>query len=143
MTLVEKLNIDIKSAMIEKDNDKKDELRAIKSAASLLAKEKHVEVSDEFILDAAKKEMKQLNQTIASLKGKENTDLYKSTAYRIKIVETYLPKQMTEDEIREAIVKIIKTVDKDANFGVKMKAVMSELKGKADGKLIQNILKNM
>lgn len=139
--LLERLNAEIKEAMLNKDTEKRDVLRAIKSNATLIAKEKHVDIADEFVLDAIKKEIKQLNQTLNSLTGKEDTDLFKGTAYRIKVLEAYMPKQMTEDEIREAVRNIIANLGENVAFGVKMGAVMKELKGKADGKLIQKIVK--
>ena len=141
--LLERLNTEIKEAMINKDVEKRDVLRTVKSNANLDAKEKHVDITDELVIDAVKKEIKQLNQTVKSLAGKENTVLYRSSKYRIEILETYMPKQLTEDEIREAVKKIVSEMDENVAFGVKMRAVMKELSGKADGKLIQKFVKEV
>lgn len=141
--LLEGLNTEIKEAMINKDVEKRDVLRTVKSNANLDAKEKHVDITDELVIDAVKKEIKQLNQTVKSLVGKENTVLYRSSKYRIEILETYMPKQLTEDEIREAVKKIVSELDENVAFGVKMRAVMKELRGKADGKLIQKFVKEV
>lgn len=141
--LLERLNTEIKEAMINKDVHKRDVLRTVKSNANLDAKEKHVDITDELVIDAVKKEIKQLNQTVKSLAGKENTVLYRSSKYRIEILETYMPKQLTEDEIREEVKKIVSEMDENVAFGVKMRAVMKELSGKADGKLIQKFVKEV
>ena len=141
--LLERLNTEIKEAMINKDVEKRDVLRTVKSNANLDAKEKHVDITDELVIDAVKKEIKQLNQTVKSLAGKENTVLYRSSKYRIEILETYMPKQLTEDEIREAVKKIVSEMDENVAFGVKMRAVMKELSGQADGKLIQKFVKEV
>lgn len=139
--LLERLNNEIKAAMVDKNTEKRDVLRTIKSNANLTAKEKHTDITDEFVLDAIKKEIKQLNQTLTSLVGKEDTDLYKNTTYRLEVLKEYMPKQMTEDAVREAVKRIVSNLDANVAFGVKMGAVMKELRGKADGKLIQQIVK--
>lgn len=144
MKLMESINAKIKEAMVNKDADTRDALRAVKSAANLTAKEKHSEeVTDEMLVNAVKKEIKLMNQTVASLAGKEDSDLYKSAVKKIKALETFLPEEMSEDELRTVIKNILSNVDPSANFGVKMQAVMKELKGKADGKVIQKIVKEL
>ncbi len=142
--MINKITEEIKEAMKSKDTEKRDVLRAIKSAATLSMKESHAEaITDDMVLTAVNKEIKQLKQTMASLAGKEDTDLYKSTEYRIKVLSEYLPKQLSEDEVKEEIKKILAALPADAKFGDKMREVMKVLKGKADGSLIQKILKEL
>lgn len=144
MALIDKLNDEIKQAMISKDTEKRDALRAVKSATTLMRKEQHVDdVSDSMVVAAAQKEIKSYEQTLLALKGMEDTPNFKNASYRISLLKEYLPKQLSEDEVRAKVTEIVAGLPADANFGVKMKAVMAQLKGQADGRLIQSILKSM
>ena len=144
MALIDRLNEEIKQAMLDKDADKRDALRAVKSGTTLMRKEQHTDiVTDSMVAAAAGKEIKAYEQTILALKGKEDTPNYKSASYRIRLLQEYLPKQLSEEEVKAKIAEIVKKLPADVNFGVKMKAVMAELKGQADGRLIQSILKAM
>lgn len=141
MNLLEKINGEIKEAMVSKDADKRDVLRSIKSRANLMAKEGHTEINDDLIIKAVQKEMKEMTQALTSFKDNTDNDVYKSYKYRLSLIEKYLPSMMSEEEVVEAVKNILSNLE-DASFGEKMKAVMSELKGKADGKLIQKAVKS-
>ena len=65
--MIKKINKEIKKAMLEKDASKRDVLRAVKSTANLMAKEKHEEMEDAHVIAAVKKEIKALNGTLAAL----------------------------------------------------------------------------
>lgn len=134
----------IKEAMKNKDVAKRDVLKMVVNNAKNIQKEQHPNdttenVSNEMIISAINKEIKQLNQTKDALKGREDSDLYKDTINKINILSTYLPKQMTREEVDRAVFNILTGGNYD-NFGMKMKAVMAELKGKADNKLIKEIV---
>lgn len=147
MSLIIEIRQDIKSAMKEKNGVKKDVLKLIVAKAEEIAKEKTVKekgdlsnivISDEMVLTALTKEEKQLNQTktILANNNKQETVLYTETLEKLNIIKSYLPKQLSEEELSEKINKIIDTLEDKSNRGLVMKAVMKELKGKADGKLI-------
>ena len=72
-----KIMSEIKEAMKNKETDKKDVLKMAVAKAQAIAKEKKCEVTEEIMLDGIKKELKQLDQTKDSLKGKEDSDFYK------------------------------------------------------------------
>ena len=134
--MFKKIQNEIKSAMRNKNTDKKDVLKMVSSKAQMIAKEKKSDVTDEIVLNAIKKELKQLNQTKDSLKGYEDSDLFKSTMNKIKILFNYLPEEMSKEEVENKVAEILSKGDYP-NFGDKMKAVMAELKGKADNKVIK------
>lgn len=139
-----KIKNEIKEAMKNKDTTKRDVLKMVIDKAKSIKKEKYPNdttetISDEFIVNAVNKEIKQLNQTKDSLKGREDTDLYKETEIKITILSDYFPKMMTREEV-EIEVKRILSNNEYNNFGVMMKAVMSELKGKADNKVIKEVV---
>lgn len=139
--MFKRIQADIKTAMMNKDTDKKEVLKMVSSKAQLDAKEKKKEMSDEIVVTALKRELKQLIQTKESLKGYEESDLYQSTVNKISIVSNYLPAEMSEEEINQEVRRILSSGNYP-NFGLKMKAVMAELKGKADNSLIKKAVEN-
>ena len=140
----QKIKNDIKEAMKDKNSVKKDCLRNVLGKAQEMAKEKKCDtdaISNDIITSALQKEVKQLNQTINNLNGCEDTDLYKVSEQQLKILQEYMPKQMDQKEVEEAVAWILG--DKEyKNFGDKMKFVMKELNGKADSKLIRKVVEN-
>lgn len=141
-----KIRNQIKEAMISKDTVKRDALKMVLDKAKAIVKEKNPvntpdNIPDDVIIQAVQKEVKQLNQTKDALIGKESTDLYTETTSKINILSEYLPKMMSEEEVDKAVFDILSKGDYD-NFGLKMKVVMAELKGKADSKLIKDIVEN-
>jgi len=156
MSIINEIKQEIKMAMKEKNTIKKDVLKLILGKSEELAKEKiikekgdlsNIEISDEVVITALNKELKQLTQTKTILEenNKIDSSLYKETILKLEIVKSYLPKQMTEEELTQKIEEIINSIGDKNNRGLIMKTVMQELKGKADGKLInqkvQEILK--
>lgn len=139
-----KIKTQIKEAMRNKDNITKDALKMVVDKAKSIKKESNPNdttdiVSDDIIVTAINKEMKQLNQTKDALKGREDTDLYKETEIKISILSEYLPKMMTREEVEIEVERILTNGDYP-NFGIKMKTVMAELKGKADNKTIKEVV---
>ena len=131
----------IKEAMKNKDTAKRDVLKMVVDKAKSVKKEQYPndtsdDISNEMIISAINKEIKQLNQTKDALKGREDSDLYKDAINKIAILNTYLPSQMTKEEVDMAVSNILSNGNYN-NFGMMMKAVMAELKGKADNKLIK------
>lgn len=142
-----KFKNEIKEAMKNKDTLKKDCLRMVVDKAKSIKKEKYPNetldiMPDEYIIQAIQKEIKQLNQTKDALKGNELCDLYKETVSKIDILNEYLPRQMTREEVEKAVHEILDNNDY-VNFGMAMKLVMSQLRGKADNKLIKEVVESM
>ena len=125
--LREKINKDFVSAFRNKDKVKKDLLSVIKSEIQSVEKKTNTDLSDNEVIKILNKTSKSLKETI-----KNNDD--KNLKYELKIVESYLPKQMTEDEIREKIKSLYQS---GAN---NMGAFMKEFKTlSADKKLVSQI----
>lgn len=142
---------EIKTAMKNKDTEKRDVLKMVVDKAKAIVKEKNPtnvteDIPDDVILQAIQKEVKQLNQTKDALKGKENTDLYASTTLKIGILSEYLPTQMTENELEKYIEsELIELTGVNVEIspkikGMVMKNIMPKLKGKADSKLINKVV---
>lgn len=145
--MINRIRADIKTAMLNKDNNSRDVLKMVLDKANANAKEKKIEVpTNDMVIDAINKERKQIKQTLDILvkNKKEDSDLYKESIIKYNLLETYLPKQMSEDEIKDAISKIIVEKNLDTkNKGLIMKNVMPVLKGKADGKFISSIVNSL
>lgn len=142
---------EIKTAMKNKDTEKRDVLKMVVDKAKAIVKEKNPtnvteDIPDDVILQAIQKEVKQLNQTKDALKGKENTDLYASTTLKIGILSEYLPTQMTENELEKYIEsELIELTGVNVKIsskikGMVMKNIMPKLKGKADSRLINQVV---
>lgn len=142
-----KIKAEIKIAMKNKDIIKRDVLKMVIDKARSIKKEQYPndtseDISDEMILQAINKEMKQLAQTLDSVKGKTESkfvEIAQVTNDKMAILSAYLPSQMTREEVEKAVDMILSNRD-FPNFGMKMKAVMTELKGKADNKIIKEVV---
>ena len=124
----------IKEAMKSKDVVKRDALKMVVNKSQAIAKEKKIDISDDVVLDGIQRELKQLNQTKDSLAGKEDCDLYKTTMDKIQILQSYLPKMMSEDEIR----KVIASLDDKYTPSV-MKHFKTNFAGKVDMGLVSKV----
>lgn len=138
--LYERLQNEIKGAMLSKDKDKRDVLKQVQMKTQAFAKENKVNITDEIVLSSVSKELKQLNQTKDFLVDNKESDLYKSTEYKIGILQGYLPEQLSKEDCLVEVSKILSSLDNNMNNGAKIGAVMKKLKGKADNKLIKECI---
>ncbi len=143
MSLKEILNNDIKSAMKAKDKETLAVLRMIKTAVQAAEIDKKEELNAEEELTILAREAKQRRESLAEFVKAGRDELVAKTETEIEIVERYLPKQLSVEEVKEVIAtvaeKIGATTQKE--FGKLMGAVMQELKGKADGNVIKEQVK--
>ena len=143
MSLKETLNNDIKTAMKAKDKETLAVLRMIKTAVQAAEIDKKEELNAEEELTILAREAKQRRESLAEFVKAGRDELVSKTEAEIEIVERYLPKQLSVEEVKEIIAtvaeKIGATTQKE--FGKLMGAVMQELKGKADGNVIKEQVK--
>ena len=143
MSLKETLNNDIKTAMKAKDKETLAVLRMIKTAVQAADIDKKEELNAEEELTILAREAKQRRESLAEFVKAGRDELVSKTEAEIEIVERYLPKQLSVEEVKEVIAtvaeKIGATTQKE--FGKLMGAVMQELKGKADGNVIKEQVK--
>ncbi|MBL7889035.1 MAG: GatB/YqeY domain-containing protein [Bacteroidia bacterium] len=144
MALEEKINADIKAAMLAKESAKLEALRAVKSAI-LLLKTSPEGYTDETELKALQKMVKQRKETADVYNGQGRADLAEVELAQAAIIEVYLPKQMSEAEIKSEVEKIIASVgaSSPADMGKVMGAATKALAGKADGKIVSTIVKEL
>lgn len=144
MSLEEKINADIKAAMLAKEAQKLEALRAIKSAILLMKTSGDANTEDAEI-KALQKMVKQRKETADLYQKQNRQDLAEVELAQAAVIEKYLPAQMSEDEIREALKQIIAQVGaaSPADMGKVMGVATKELSGKADGKTISAIVKQL
>lgn len=144
MALKEKINADIKAAMIAKDKERLNALRAIKSGILLAETDKGGgEVSEEQEVAMLQKLVKQRKEAADLYIQQGREDLAEPEVFQANVIQEYLPEQMGEDEIRGVVKEAISKVGASgpSDMGKVMGPVVGQLKGKADGKLISNIVK--
>ena len=136
----------IKEAMLAKDSVRLSSLRAIKSAFLVAQTEKGAGDLD----DAAKqkiiqKQVKQRKDAAAIYLEQNRQDLYDDEMAQVAILEEFLPEQLSEDKIREVVTAVIDQLGASsmADMGKVMGSANQQLAGKADGKLIAQIVKSL
>lgn len=144
MALEEKINADIKSAMLAKEAGKLEALRAVKSAI-LLLKTSPEGYTDDTEIKALQKMVKQRKETAEIYKTRNRAELAETELFQANIIESYLPKQMGEDELKAEVAKIIASVgaSSPADMGKVMGVASKQLSGKADGKAISAVVKEL
>ncbi len=147
MSLIIQIDQDIKQAMLAKDQVKLRGLRAIKSALLLARTEKGAseEISDETEIKVLQKLVKQRKESADIYKTQNRDDLYQIEAEEQEIIEVYLPKQMTVGEVEVYLKDLIGRVGATSvkDMGKVMGAANKELAGKADGKTVAEVVKQL
>lgn len=144
MNIEEKINGDIKTAMLAKDAKKLEALRAIKSAI-LLLKTSPEGLSEETAMKAIQKEVKKRKESADLYNQQNRADLAEVEAYQANVMEEYLPKQLSEDEIKTQLQTIINSVGATgaADMGKVMGAATKHFAGKADNKVVSQLVKQL
>ena len=144
MALEEKINSDIKTAMLARDAAKLEALRAVKSAI-LLLKTSPEGYTDDTEIKALQKMVKQRKETADIYVTQSRKDLADVELFQAGVIEAYLPKQMSEEDIKAEIATIISSVgaSSPADMGKVMGIASKQLAGKADGKIISIVVKEL
>ena len=142
--LEEKINADIKAAMIAKDAKKLEAIRSIKSVI-LLLKTSAEGYTEESEIKALQKEVKKRKETAEIYANQGRPELQEVELYQAAVIEAYLPQQLGEDELKKIIAEIIQTTGAagPADLGKVMGVATKQLAGKADGKIISQIAKSL
>ena len=145
MTIQEQLQADLKTAMLAKDDLRKEVIRftiaAIKNAE--IAKNKPLDEADGTAVLST--EVKRRRDTIAELEKADRPDLLQHETAQLEVLLGYLPKQMGRDEIAAVVRKVVAELGASGPqaMGEVMKRLMPELKGKADGKLVNEVVRDL
>jgi len=147
MSLSQQINADIKAAMLAKEKEKLEALRAIKAAFMVAKTEKggNGELTEDAELKIVQKLVKQRKDSAEMYKTNNRTDLYEKEIAQAKVIEQYLPEQLGEEEIQIILEDIITAVEAKGmqDMGKVMGVATKKLSGKADGKTISQIVKKL
>jgi uncharacterized protein YqeY len=147
MSLEEKVNNDIKTAMMAKDEAGLRAARAIKSEIIKAKTEKGAGgvISPEKEVQMLQKMVKQRKDSIAEFEKANRQDLIAKEKEEVAVIEKYLPAMMSEDEVREVVKQAIATTGATTQkeMGKVMGVVSKQLAGKADNKLVADIVKSL
>jgi len=145
MSLKDKLQDDLKTAMRNKDDVRKATLRYT------LAELKNAEIAKRGELDDAEMQtllrtlVKRRQETIDELEKAERAEMLAEEKAQLDVLETYLPQMMGREQVMEVTRGVIDSLGQPGpqQFGQVMKTVMAELKGKADGKLVSEVVRDL
>lgn len=147
MSLVEKINASIKEAMLAKQEGRLRGLRAIKSAILMAQTEKGAteNLSSEKEIQVLTKLAKQRRESLEIFEKENRADLAAKEKEELEVIEAYLPKQMSADEVIEFLKPIIEQVGAKsaADMGKVMGVASKQLAGKADGKMVSEMVKQL
>lgn len=143
MSLLERLNNDMKQAMKNKEKDKLSVIRMVKASLQNEAiKLGTKELSEEVELTILSREVKQRKESLHEFDKAGRQDLVDKLHAELAIVELYLPEQLSEEELSEIVKETISEVGatSKAEMGKVMAAIMPKVKGKADGSLVNKLV---
>lgn len=138
-----KLLEDLKEAMKDKNEIKKNAIQMARAGILQIEKDKGIELTDEQIIELIAKEVKKRKDSIADYERGGRDDLVAQIKEEIIYLEVYLPKQLTKEEIEEKVKVIIANVGATTikDMGMVMKAAKEEFGASADGKTINEVVK--
>ncbi|WP_078379648.1 GatB/YqeY domain-containing protein [Sutcliffiella halmapala] len=142
MSLLERLNTDIKQAMKDKDKEKLSVLRMVKSAIQNESIKHGRDLTEEEELTVLSRELKQRKDSLHEFDKAGREDLVHKLQGELTIVEHYMPEQLSEEEVSAIVQQTIADVNatSKADMGKVMGALMPKVKGKADGSLVNKLV---
>lgn len=145
MSLKDQLMADLKISMKGKDKITKNTITMIRAAVKQREVDERIELSDQDILDIISKQLKEKRTVIDEFSKGDRQDLIDLTESEIEILLKYLPKQLSEEEVEEIVRATIIEVNVKSmkDIGLIMKAVMPKVKGKTDGKMVNEVIKRV
>lgn len=147
MSLKQQIDTDIKNAMKAKNKEELQTLRSIKSMILLAESEKGAEenLSEDAEMKLLMKAAKQRKESAETYKENGRDELAQAELFELDVIERYLPKQMSEQELRSKLEDIINKVGASGpqDMGKVMGVATKELAGKADGKMISQLVKQI
>ena len=143
MTLSERINNDLKEAMKSKDSFRLSVIRMVKGAMQLAKPNPREELTDDDVIAVISKQIKMRNDSIKEFEAAGRSDLVEQNKKEIEILNTYMPKQLSEEELTEIIDKVFEEVKPTSqkDMGLIMKNISPLVKGKADMSLVNKLVK--
>ena len=143
MSKIDEVRSAMMAAMKAKDKERNDALSALLTALKNKAIDKRADLTEEEETQVILKEIKQLKETI-EMTPADRTDILAECNSRLAVLEEYAPKMMDEEEIKAVVSEVLSALGLDAptakEKGKIMKELMPKVKGKADGKLVSEVV---
>ena len=145
MSFTDKINADIKTAMLARDKERLAVLRDVKAKLLMEATSGNGEASDETAIKICMKLHKQRMETYEIYKAQNREDLAADELFQAKVIEEFLPKMMTEEEVKAEVNAAVASTGAAGpqDMGKVMGVLSGKLAGKADGKLIASLVKEV
>jgi uncharacterized protein len=147
MSIFDQINEDIKKAMLAKEKEKLEALRAVKAAFLLARTEGGAvgEISNEKEMQVIQKLVKQRKDAAEIYRTQNRPDLYEPEEYQANIISAYLPAQLSEEDLKKEISAIITELGASTikDMGKVMAAANAKLAGKSDSKSISGVVKGL
>ncbi|MCD6267131.1 MAG: GatB/YqeY domain-containing protein [Thermotogaceae bacterium] len=145
MALKERIMDDLKKAMKERNEVKVRTLRMVIASIKNWEVENTKEIDDDGMITVLTKEAKRRKEAIEEYRKAGREDLMRAEEEELKIIESYLPERMSEEEIKELVLKTIEEVKATSpkDLGKVMKVIMPKVKGRADGKLVNEMVRKI
>lgn len=145
MTLVEKINSDMISAMKSKDEIRLKVLRMLKSELKYKAIDTGKELSDDDAIAVLSSAAKKRNEAVTEYRRGGREDLAEQEIAESEIIKEYLPEQLSEDELKKLVEKAVAETGAESmkDLGAVMKALMPQVRGRADGKSVNIVVRNI
>ncbi len=143
MSLINKLMEDMKTSMRNKDTIRKNTITMVRAAVKQIEVDDRRILSDEEIEDIISKQLKEKRIVIEEFRKGSREDLVQLTLAEIDILLDYLPKQLSYDEVKAIVIETIAEVNATSmkDIGLIMKTVMPKVKGRTDGNIVNNAIK--
>lgn len=143
--LKEKLLADLKQSMKDKNVVRKNTVQMVRAGILQIEKDTGKEVDDNKIIEIIAKEMKTKKDAIKDFEKAGRQDLVDQTNDEMKVLEEYLPKQLSKEEIKEIVEKVIKDVGATSikDMGIVMKEAKAKIGAGADGRKINEVAKEL
>ena len=143
--LKEKLMDDLKLAMREKNEIRKNTVQMVRAAILQIEKDKGIVVEDDKIIEIIAKEVKSKKDALVDFEKGGREDLISQTNEEISILQEYLPKQLSRDEIKVELEKVIADLGATSmkDMGPVMKEAKARIGAAADGRTINDVVKEL
>lgn len=141
--MVEKLKQDMIEAMKNKEKERLTVIRMVKAAMDQEHIDRKKEINDELLIDVVNKQIKMRKDSITEFEKGGRNDLVEKTQSEVDLLMTYLPEQLSLEDVKSIIDEIFAEVKPEGqrDMGKVMKEATAKLKGKADMKEVSNIIK--
>ncbi len=145
MNLRERLLVDLHQAMRDRDVPRREAIRMIRAAVKNAEIEWQREASDQDVLDLISREIKRRQEALEMFRKGKREDLVAEEEAGLRVLQQYLPEQLTREQVVQIVQRIVAQLGATGpnQLGLVMREAMAQIKGKADGRLINEVAREI